>query len=670
MLKTETKAETILLVIDMSKPRFSIEELKTLAASKNIAEHLNDDDLEYIGGEAIEHYEDDFGKASNKLDKYAKILDQINQVKEAKNFPWPNASNIKYPIITEACIRFAARMYPEIVQSGRIARVKVNGDDQGGIKQERADRVERHLNHQLSEKICNWEPDMDRLLARLPVYGLYYKKIYFDRKQNKPVVDICSPSEIITSNQSSSIKDDKRITHILKPFYRNDIIERIRAGMFLNLDLPNQDSDEEEPEQFLEQHCFLDLDEDGYEEPYIVTIHKESKTVFRIVARYSEGDILTTNINKKEVILRINPFTHFVKYYFMPSFDESSCEMGFGELLLPLNSIIDTLINQLIDAGTMENMQGGFIGRGVRMEDGPFRVSMGEWIPIEARGGSLRDNIIPLPTNGASSTLFSMLGMMSDQAKMLSASNMAMPGEIPANTPATTFLGWIEEGMKVYSSIHKRIFNSLKEEIRKIYRLNNLYGDPNKYQEFHDIPMNLEIETTPLMFEDYNFDDEDISPAASPEVSSDMQRMVKANALIGMLDSQGAMAGGLDPRAIVRNYLEATRQQNIDEIQPPPQPTPQGPSLEEQMVQMQSEIENRKLDIKEYETRIKEVSEHIRNMKTLAEAEAIEAGSQLEQYQKGVQNIADMLEIEKRTKELEASQQAPAPVPMQPEGIQ
>lgn len=648
----------------MPRKRFSIEQLKQLAAAKNIAKFLDEPELEEIGRDVCNDFDEDYGRMSHKIEQWAEILDQVMQVKEEKNFPWPDASSMKYPLIAEACIEFNSNIYPEIVQPNRIVRVQVNGEDPDGEKQARADRVEKHLNYQLIEKIKNWEPDMDALLFRIPAYGCYYKKIYFDQSRNLPVVNICSPDTIVTSSGKNALDDERRITHILSPLSKNEVIERIRKGIFLNVDMPQEDEDteEEDDEKFIEQHCWLDLDEDGYKEPYTVTVHRDSQMVFRIVARFTEDDITTVKTdNGKEVIVSIDGFTHFVKYPFFRSFDGSNTDLGFGELLIPLNEQINSNINQLTDSGTLQNIQGGFFGRGIRMDSGPFRVAMGEWLPVETRGGSLSENIFPIPTKEPSQTLFALLGMMIDMARGLSQASKSTPGEIPANTPATTFLGWIEEGMKVYSSIHKRIFNSVKQEVRKIYRLNSLYGDPEEYEKYQDIPgVN--------MVEDYSFKDEDISPAASPEVSTNMQRLIQAQSLIGM-DSQTAQAGGLDPRAAMRRYLEATKQTNIEELQPPPEPAPEGPTLEQQMLDMQSAIEQGKLDLKAYELEIKELSEYAKSMRNLAEAEGVEVGTQREEYKQGVQDIKDSLEIERTEDELEQQaiqQQGTQPVEQQP----
>lgn len=644
-------------------PRFSIEELKTMAASQNVAEFLEEEELGQIGKDVVNDYDDDEGDLGDKIAQWDEILGLAMQVRKEKNFPWPKASNVKYPIIAQASISFAARVYPEIVQSGRVARVKVQGADPEGEKQDRAIRVEDHLNYQITEDIKNWEPDTDVLLALLPIYGCYYKKVYFSQIENKPVVEIYNPKEVVTSNKSSALDEEDRISTVVR-LNSNAIIERIRAGLFLNVEIPppaddsKKDKEEGDEQDFIEQHCFLDLDEDGYKEPYIVTVHKESNTLFRIVARFTEDDIKTTEIDGREVISKIFGFTHWIRYLFAPAFDGSQTGLGFGELLVPLNEAINTHINQLTDAGTLANhaANSGFVGRGIRTDSGPFRLTFGEWLPVETRGASLKDNIFPLPAVEPSQTIFALLGLLIDTAKSLASASEVAPGEIPANTPATTILAIIEEGMKVYSSIYKRIFNSIKEELRKIYYLNKLYGDPEEYEDFQDIE-------GVSMSEDYEFRDKDVAPVASPEVSSDMMRITQAQGLVSLLDSQVVVtAGGLDPRAVVRNYLTATRQPNVEQLQPPPPPPPEpGSSLEEQMIAINADLEAARIENDERETQIKAVSEFVKSMKALAEAEAAEEGSQLQMYRDYVNSIAEELAIYERASKLEQEQAAQLP---------
>lgn len=611
------------------------EDLRAIASSVNIAEYLEPPILEAIGNKVVEGYDEDLGNMQDQFELWDEIQALAMQIREKKNWPWPDASNIKYPLITDACIQFGARIYSDIVQTGNIVKTKVNGKDPEGVKEQRADRVKDHMNYQLSDGIVNWEQDTDILLSMLPAYGIYYKKLYFSQIENRPVVEICNGKRVITSGNSHLIDEDERVSDLIE-LSRNKIIERIRAGLFLNEDIPqqdNEDDDEQGEQEFIEQHRFLDLDNDGYDEPYVVTVHRESKQVFRIVARFTENDIETIDHQGKELVSKIRAFCHFVKYYFWSSFDGSTLYLGLGQLLLPLNESINTLTNQLIDSGTINNLQSGFFGRGIRMEGGPFRLAPGEWQPVEGRGGSLRDNIVPLPTKEPSQTLFSLLGLMVDSAKQLAMATDVSPAEMPANTPAISLLAAIEEGIKVYSSIYKRIYRSVKTEMKKIFYLNSVYGDPQKYIEFLD-------DENANFHADYNLKDMDVALVASPEVSSDMQRVLKAQALISLLDSQGAMASGLNPREIMQNYLEAIRQPNIEQLLPEPPPPSDEPSLQEQMIQMQAEIEtakveNQRLDIerKIAETEAKIVAIQAKGIKDLAEAEAAEAGTQLDEYQ-------------------------------------
>lgn len=644
-------------------PDIDIERLKELAASPNIAEHLPDEDLDSIGRVVVDNYELDDGNHEQKRTEYQEFEDLAMQIVEEKSFPWPGASNMKFPSITGACIQFSARVFPEIVQTGQVARVKVQGADPEGTKQDRALRVESHLNFQLTEDIAEWENESDILLSLLPLYGCYYKKIWFDPIENKPVVKIRNPKNIVTSKSSSVLANEERISDPFK-LSRNKIIERIRSGIYLNVDLPGgsgdadtDDVNETDEEDLIEQHCWFDLDGDDYKEPYVITVHKETKTVFRIVARFTEEDIHTIKIEGKEVIRKIDAFCHFVRYLFMQSFKAATDGYGFGDLLIALVYQINDTINQLTDAGTLANLaaNSGFVSKGIRMEGGPFRITHGEWMPVEARGAALKDNIFPLPAVEPSQTLFALLGFLVEISDRLSSSNQVAPGEIPANTPATTILAVIEEGQKVYSRIYKRVFNSLKEELRKIYYLNKMYGDPEDYAEFQDDP-------DAELHKDYNFRDRDIAPVAAPEVSSDMQRLVRANGLVDLAETGTGQAGGLDARVVVRNYLEATHQTNIEELQPPP-PAQQPPSIDETMIEIQAELAAAKLEQDQEELRIKAVSEFVKSMKTLAEAEAIEPGEQLRQYGAAVQAISQLLGLEQQKRALEqppAQAQAPA----------
>lgn len=645
------------------------EDIKNIASEGNIADRLDDKSLNQIGEQTTGEYEDDFGRMSEAFTLWDEIEDLAMQVREPKNWPWENASNVKYPIITDACIKFGAKIYADIVETGNVAKMKVNGRDPQGIKADRGGRVAEYTNFTLSDRIPNWEQDMDILLCLLPLYGCYYKKLYYSRIERRPVVEIRNPRKVITSPDSHLMEENRRVSDIFM-LDRNSFVERVRAGLFRDVDL-NWDSNRkdnnrktkigygDEEKEFVEQHCWLDLDEDGYEEPYVVTTHYDTQQVLRIVPRFTERDVHTTRGGTRATnrrlneIAKIDPFCHFVKYYFWPSFDGSILYMGLGQMLIPLNETINTTTNQLIDSGTLHNLQSGFLGRGIRMEGGPFRMAPGQWQPIEGRGGPLKDNVFPLPTKEPSRTLFELLGMMIEAAKELAMAKDIAPTDIPTNTPATSVLAAIEEGIKIYSSVYKRIYRSLRQELKKVYYLTSMFGNPEDYIKFLD-------DEEANFRQDYNLHDFDVTPSAPPEISSDMQRMLRAQALVQLLDSQGAMASGIDPRAIMENYLKAMKQPHIERIlPPPPDPATQPPPIEERMLDMQADLEQQKRDTeraeverKTIETEIKAdkteadiAALHAKGIKDIAEAEAAEAGQQLNEYQAQMNEIREDIRL-------------------------
>jgi hypothetical protein len=206
-----------------------------------------------------------------------------------------------------------------------------------------------------------------------------------------------------------------------------------------------------------------DLDDDGYPEPYCVTVHKETRKVVRIKARF-DADGVTTNAQGE--VVRIEPLKYVTKYGFMPSVDGSYYDVGFGLLLEAINETVNSTINQLMDAGHLANTQGGFIGAGVSIKSGALKFAPGEWKKVEATGVDLKNSIVPLPIKEPSAVLFNLLGMLIEAAKEISATKDILTGETnQAQQPVGTTLAMIEQGLKVYTAIIKRVHRALKAEL-------------------------------------------------------------------------------------------------------------------------------------------------------------------------------------------------------------
>lgn len=347
--------------------------LDAASQSQNLAADLPDDRLTEIGQIVVDEFEID-KRSREKWEQAAKkTMDLALQVAEAKNYPWPNASNVKYPLITVAALQFNARAYPAIINDGSIVKAGVVGNDEGvpaidpntgqpvvdpqtgeqafevppGFKRQKADRIAAHMSWQLLDKMEEWEEDTDTLLMQIPITGCAFRKVWQDPKAGRCRSEMVSALNLVVNNKAKSLRDAQRITQCCE-VYPGDFEENVRAGIWRRIELGNVqdgDGDEDAPHDFLEQHRRIDLDGDGYAEPYIVTVHKESREVVRIVANYRVQDV-KLNIASQEIV-KIPARDYYVKYAFLPDPEGGFYDIGFGRLLEGLSGAIDTTINQI-----------------------------------------------------------------------------------------------------------------------------------------------------------------------------------------------------------------------------------------------------------------------------------------------------------------------------------
>jgi chaperonin GroES len=551
----------------------------------NIDELLTTEQSDTIARIVTENYEND-KQSRQKWEKLSKDwLDLALQVSQEKSFPWPGASNVKFPLLTIAALQFAARAYPALVRPPSLVRMRVNGMDPTGVKRQRAHRVAEHMSYQLTEEDENWEEHHDKLLTVLPISGLAYKKSYFSPTEKHNKSELCLPHEVVVNYWATSIEDASAITHVYNLSPR-EITQRMRKGIFTTKELNEPDVPEEtwagqrEERQLdtettqnviLEQHTWLDLDNDGLEEPYIVFVDYSSRTTVRIQNRFAE--ILSDG----EQITEVVPIHYFTKYGFLPAPDGSFYEMGFGTLLSPINESVNSLINQLVDAGTLQVGSRGFIARGARFQGGQIRFKHPfEWIRVNTPAASLKESIVPLPVNPPSPVLFQLLGMLTSYGERISSVTDMMMGENPGqNTPAYTSQKMLEQGMQVFTGIFKRVYRNMRDEYRKLYLLNREYLDPETYYAMHDGPDNTVFQI------DYEGDPNDISPAADPNTALREQRVTMAS----MVMERAQMVPGYNKAEVERDWLEAMEHPNADRIFPidpntgqlaiPPAPDPE-----------------------------------------------------------------------------------------------
>ena len=568
----------------------------------NIAESLDKELLEKIGTEVYDGFIRDVNSKvdwDKQVDNFVKLA---AQVVESKTHPWQGASNVKYPLLATAAMQFAARAYPSLIPAdGKVVQFKVVGRDDQGLKAAKADKLAKHMNYQLLEDMPDWEEEMDRLLIQLPIVGCLFKKTFFDTLKKINASRLVGPKDLVVNYWATSLEAAYRKTEII-PMTANDLQAHVNAEEYIDYkeelpepraipvfqtktdvhgNVPPPISDGASPYIILEQHTFWDLDDDGYEEPYIITIEEQSRKVLRIVARFDSDGIITDASGK---LICIEPVEFYTKFGFIPNPDGGFYDIGFGHLLGPLNESANTLINQLIDAGTLSNLQAGFIGKGLRLKLGEARFKPGEWKAVNATGDDIKKQIFPLPVQQPSEVLFKLLGMVVDSGRELASIAEIFTGKMPGqNTPATTTQATIEQGMKVFTAIYKRTYRSLTKEYRKVFRLNSLYEE--------NFARAQAVLDEPIGPADYDRLSYDVCPTADPTAVSTTQKALKAQGLLEILP-----LGTLNVMEVTKRILEAQEQPNMQVLLQVPQPQPD-PKAQAAQAKMQGDQQKMQMEM-------------------------------------------------------------------------
>lgn len=609
-----------------------LRKLEMLMQSENIAEDLEDSKLQTIGNRCVQEYQAD-RKTREQWEKDCEEgLKLATQVVEEKNWPWPKAANVKFPLLSEAAITFSARAYPELV-TGEVVKAEVIGNDPNGAKAARADRVSKYQRWQQKYRMPYWEEETDSLLVMLPLVGNVFRKVYKDPLQGAQA-RLVRAQNFVVNHHAKSLELCRRETEEMD-FFGNDVEEKMRSGEWRRVSLsPDQKDgvpDEDKPYRILEQHRWLDLDEDGYEEPYIVTVHEASAEVLRIVARFDGESI---NLNTQNEVIRIDGQRHYIKYGFIPNPDGGLYDVGLCHLLLPVSESINTVLNQLLDAGTLSNTQGGLIAKGIRIKGGNMMVAPGEWKFVDSTGQKLNESIFPLPVREPSAVLFQLLGLLIESGRALANLKDVLQGNLPnANVPATTVLALIEQGQKVYGGIYKRIFRAMGAEFKAVFKINaGSVMDRGFLQTYKQV-----LDDPNASPDDFNASDYDVCPVADPNTSSQVQRIARAQVLMPLRGTPG-----MDDAEIITEYLSAAGFSNPERFYKPEeakQAQAAQAAMQQRVMESQMVRESAEAVRKMHETIAKTTNLYADSIKKIADAEAAEAGAQIATYSAQVGGI-------------------------------
>jgi chaperonin GroES len=572
-----------------------------IMANGDISDLLSEGQLQEIGINAVREWRTDLGsneKWRETADRGLNLASQDTDNDDEKNYPWEGASDIHYPILTQAAQQWAARAYPELVKGDKAVGIKVfnpppKSPSPGEIadlgpkpqdpqdaqasqmamqqdqqqnnmlelaaraKNARGERVAHYMNWTIFYRMDDWEGETDLMLNQLPITGNGFKKVY--RGDTGFCSDYVAPLRLTVHASTKSIYRCPRITHDFD-LYPYEIEQGQRSGRYRSVQLPSMGADPENPRLVIEQHRLEDLDGDGLPEPYIVTVDVETQQVLSLQPAYGMDDVIINQAERK--IVRIERDMPFADFKFIPDPRGSFYATGFARLLESITDSIDTSINQLMDAGNAEIAGGGFIGSNLRLtgsgQGGSIWFRPGEYQTVSTPGADVRAAIYERTVPHPSGVTMQLLELLLSAAKDIASIKDVITGDGATTAPVGTTLALQNQALQVFSSIYKRVYRGFRDEFRILYRIMKRYAtDEDKFQYQELTGGNFD--------EDFAGDGTDIQPVADPSVVTKMQKISRIQTLIQMAESPvGQAAGMTQARSAQALILDALDVMDID----------------------------------------------------------------------------------------------------------
>ena len=502
--------------------------------SENLAEHLDETALQSLASELISDFEDDIGARKDWMQTYVDGLELLGMKIEERTEPWEGACGVYHPLLSEALVKFQSETMMETFPAAGPVKTEIIGKETTE-KKEAAMRVQADMNYQLTDVMKEYRPEHERMLWGLGLSGNAFKKVYYDPGLERQASIFVPAEDIVVPYGASNLQTAERVTHVMRKT-KNEIIKLQVAGFYRDIDLgdPVMVMDEVEKKiaekmgfrattddrfKLLEMHINLDLpgyehkDKDGKPTgialPYVVTIEKGTSNVLSIRRNWQPDDKTHAKRN------------HFVHYGYIPGFG-FYC-FGLIHLIGAFAKSGTSILRQLVDAGTLSNLPGGFKTRGLRVKGDDTPIAPGEFRDVDVPSGTMRDNILPLPYKEPSQTLFALMNQIIDEGRRFAAAADMKVSDMSANSPVGTTLAILERTLKVMSAVQARIHYSMKEEFRLLKTIIADYT-PDKYTY-------EPIEGSPRAKKS-DYDQVNVIPVSDPNAATMSQKVVQYQAAL------------------------------------------------------------------------------------------------------------------------------------------
>jgi len=530
----------------------------------NLAEYIDDKVMNQIVGDLISDYDDDVSSRRDWMQTYVDGLELLGMKIEERTDPWAGACGVYHPLLSEALVKFQAETIMEILPASGPVKTEIVGKDTPE-KREAAIRVQADMNYQITDVMNEYRPETERMLWGLGLCGNAFKKVYYDPSLERQVSIFIPAEDVVVPYGAANLETAERVTHVMRKT-ENEVRKLQVAGFYLDIDLgePNNTMDEVEKKiaekqgfratsddryKLLEMHVNLDLE--GYEHededgptgialPYVVTIEKGSNKVLSIRRNWNEDD---KTHQKRQ---------HFVHYGYVPGFG-FYC-FGLIHLVGAFAKSSTSLIRQLVDAGTLSNLPGGFKTRGLRVKGDDTPIAPAEFRDVDVPSGTIKDNIMTLPYKEPSQVLQSLLGTIVEEGRRFAGAADIQISDMSANSPVGTTLAILERTMKVMSAVQARIHYSLKQELRLLKKIIADYT-PEEYS--------YEPELGDRQAKKSDYDMVDVIPVSDPNAATLSQKVVQYQAVIQLAQTAPQI---YDMKYLHRQMLDVLGIKNADKL--------------------------------------------------------------------------------------------------------
>jgi hypothetical protein len=534
--------------------------------SANLAEELDEKYLAEIASDLLEDFSNDVNSRKDWLETYVDGLELLGLKIEERTEPWEGACAVYHPLLSEALVKFQAETMMETFPAAGPVKTSIIGKETPECM-ESAARVQENMNYQLMDKMPEYRPEHERMLWGLGLAGNAFKKVYYDPALERQVSLFVPAEDMVVPYGASNLETAERITHVMRKT-KQEIHTLQEIGFYKDVELGEPDYDLDTVEKKIAEQMGFDatnddrykilemnvnLDLEGYEDkdgsrktgialPYVVTIDKGTTEILAIRRNWNQDD------DKKK------RREHFVHYGYIPGFG-FYC-FGLIHLIGGFSKSGTMLLRQLVDAGTLSNLPGGFKARGLRIKGDDTPIGPAEWRDVDAPSGTIRDNLMPLPYKEPSQVLAALMDKIIDEGRRFATAADMKVSDMSANSPVGSTLAILERTLKVMSAVNARIYYSMKKEFGLLKTLIRDYTDPD-YQ--------YDPSTGTPGAKQADYDKVSLIPVADPNAATMAQKVVQYQAVMQMAQQNPTI---YDLPELNKQMLTVLGVKNIDKLIP------------------------------------------------------------------------------------------------------